>query len=164
MILKMAERGFLLLCFLMVFALLLTVVVLGLAATPWLWRAGGAILAHGEQQNTQRAVRVQLQQWLDQQRIPPVCWHHSKDIEAAKANFSARPALGCLVGIDGTDTFYWLEQWPQINARAPQTRAYQLWLMGPLGFSEVYGFATRGESSRQAHLKYSHIARLCEPR
>lgn len=146
----MAERGFLLLYFLMVFALLLTAVALGLAATPWLWRAAGAILTHSEQQNTQRAVRVQLQQWLDQQRISPACWHHSMDIEVAKATFIARPQLGCLVVIDSVDTFYWLEQWPQINARMPQARAYQLWLMGPLGFSEVYGFATRGPTAQRA--------------
>lgn len=137
----MAERGFLLLCFLIVFAVLLAMVVLGLSATPWLWKAGGALLTGSDQRNQARAASVQLRQWLDHQQIPPACWHESPDPEAAKTAFMARPSLGCRVMIAGNETFYWLEQWPQINPRAPQARAYQLWLMGPSGFSEEYGFA-----------------------
>lgn len=136
----MAERGFLLLCFLMVFAVLLATVVLGLGFSPWLWRAGGAMLAGSDQHNLRRASLVQLKQWLDQGQIPSACWHESPDLEAAKAAFMQRPQFACRLAVGDKSGFYWLEQWPQINRQAPQARAYQLWLIDPAGFAEVYGF------------------------
>lgn len=135
----MTTRGFILLYFLMVFALLLAVVLLSLSVAPWLGRATSAIMAHSEQQNEERAMLRQLHRWLAQQQIPTACWHQSKDIDAAKAVFIAQPQLGCTLTVGHDVGFYWLELWPQVFAKNPQLHAYQLWLQSPAGFAAEEG-------------------------